>query len=74
MKIQTENWIKVEHQIQMAISLLITRIMDKEVEEEVIIINLAIQEEDYQTEVIDTIGIQIALQDLNAKSLESLVT
>lgn len=58
----------------MAISLLITRIMDKEVEEEVIIINLAIQEEDYQTEVIDTIGIQIALQDLNAKSLESLVT
>lgn len=74
MKIQTENWIKVEHQIQMAISLLITRIMDKEVEEEVIIINLAIQEEDYQTEVIDTIGIQIALQDLNAKSVESLVT
>lgn len=58
----------------MAISLLITRIMDKEVEEEVIIINLAIQEEDYQTEVIDTIGIQIALQDLNAKSVESLVT
>lgn len=74
MKIQTENCIKVEHQIQMAISLLITRIMDKEVEEEVIIINLAIQEEDYQTEVIDTIGIQIALQDLNAKSVESLVT
>lgn len=74
MKIQTENYIKVEHQIQMAISLLITRIMDKEVEEEVIIINLAIQEEDYQTEVIDTIGIQIALQDLNAKSVESLVT
>lgn len=74
MKIQIENWIKVEHQIQMAISLLITRIMDKEVEEEVIIINLAIQEEDYQTEVIDTIGIQIALQDLNAKSVESLVT
>lgn len=74
MKIQTENWIKVEHQIQMAISLLITRIMDKEVEEEVIIINLPIQEEDYQTEVIDTIGIQIALQDLNAKSVESLVT
>lgn len=55
MKIQTENWIKVEHQIQMAISLLITRIMDKEVEEEVIIINLAIQEEDYQTEVVDLI-------------------
>lgn len=74
MKIQTENCIKVEHQIQMAISLLITRIMDKEVEEEVIIINLAIQEEDYQTEVVDLIWIQIDQQDLNAKSVESLVT
>lgn len=74
MKSQTENCIKVEHQIQMAISLLITRIMDKEVEEEVIIINLAIQEESYQTEVVDLIGFQIDQQDLNAKSVESLVT
>lgn len=56
----------------MLIKLLTTEIMDKEVEEAIIIIKIELLVADCQTETIDTIGIQIAQLDLFAKFMESL--